>query len=179
MTTETSAFQPQSVLVRLASEHFDWYRFDENLPCVRDEEVLEAVHAFSIQPPEQREFAASLVEVYSAHALVSFAERCASWALTTRNPRLVFLGLVAVGWQWNGCEDPCDGIAVMGALYDAACRLALVPSQLFAEAGDSSAPNIRQAFSDFLTRNDLDEIAKTMGYTVRIAPGIAHYCRSW
>lgn len=179
MTMETSEFQPQIVLARFASEAFDWYRFDEALPCERDEEVLQAVQAFARQAPEQREFAASLVDVYSAHSLVSFAERCASWALTTRNPQLIYMGLVAVGWQWNGCEDPCDGIAVMGALYDAAVRLSVLPAQIFANVGASSEPRTSQAFSDFLTRTDLDEIAKTMGYALRIAPGIAHYCRSW
>jgi hypothetical protein len=179
MTMETSEFQAQTLLARLASEAFDWYRFDEDLPCARDQEVLQAVQAFSNQTAEQRDLAATLVDVYSAHALVSFAERCASWALTTRDPRLVFLGLVAVGWQWLGCEDPCDGIAVMGALYDASIRLSLVPAQAFADAGAASAPSVSQAYSDFLTRGDLDEIAKTMGYAVRIAPGIAHYCRSW
>lgn len=167
------------VLERLASEAFDWYRFDEALPCPRDHETLAAVQAFMAAPLKERENAAHSVDVYSAHALVSFAERCASWALDSRDSRFVVYGLAAVGWQWEGCEDPCDGIAVMGALYDACLRLDAPVAAAFAEAASATPGAANQAFADFLTRTDLDQIAKIMGYAVRMDPERPCYVRSW
>lgn len=169
----------QVALARLAQEHFDWYRFDEAMPCVRDHEAMVIVKTFIAAPPDERDRAAAGVDVYSANTLVSFAERCASWALTTREPHLLSLGLAAIGWQWQGCEDPCDGIAVLGALHDAATRLGLSVENTFAKAQALAPSSIAQAFADFLTRDDLGQIARVMGYVVREDSGSRRYIRSW
>lgn len=166
-------------LLRLADEHFDWYRFDEAMPCNRDQETASAVRAFMAATPEERNAAAASVDVYSGHTLASFGERCASWALTSRQPDLIVLGMAAVGWQWLGCEDPCDGIAVLGALYDAATRLGLSAEQAFAAARQVAPSSIEHAFADFLTRDDLGQIAKVMGYAVRQDGDTWRYLRSW
>jgi hypothetical protein len=87
-----------------------------------DDEVLAAFEALKADA-DAWEWAAGQMEPYAAHTFVSFAERCASWALSTKDVAYLERGLAAVALQWQGCEDPCDGIAVMGALYDAALRL--------------------------------------------------------
>lgn len=166
------------LLSRLASEAFDWYRFDEALPCPRDHEVLAAFDSLKAES-NAWEGAAKQMEVYAAHTFVAFAERCASWALSTKDPAFLERGLAAVALQWQGCEDPCDGIAVMGALYDATKRLGQSPAALFAAAGAGAPCGVGQAFADFLTRPDLDDIAKIMGYVVRDTGDKTMYLRSW
>ncbi|MDX2019253.1 MAG: hypothetical protein SF187_03365 [Deltaproteobacteria bacterium] len=166
------------LLSRLAEEAFDWYRFDEDLPCARDLEVLSAFTALKADALTW-EAAAKHMEVYAAHTVVSFAERCASWALTTKDVAHLERGLAAVALQWQGCEDPCDGIAVMGALYDASQRLGRSPETLFAATAACAPAGVGRAFADFLTRPDLNEIAKVMGYVVRDLGDKTIYLRSW
>ena len=166
------------LLSRLASEAFDWYRFDEDLPCPRDHEVLAAFETLKADTASW-EGAAKSMEAYAAHTFVSFAERCASWALTASDPAYVERGLAAVALQWQGCEDPCDGIAVMGALYDACERCGQKPEKLFAAAAALAPGGTGPALADFLTRTDLHDIARVMGYSLSQRNHQTMYVRCW
>ncbi len=166
-------------LKELASERFDWYRYDEALPCARDEMVATAVRTYMDADDAQRVQWAEAVDVYNGYALVSFAERAAAWALAGADASRLTPGLVAVGWQWQGCEDPCDGIAVLAALYDAAGRLGADANALFARAAAYTPGAHRAAFAEFLTRPDLHNIAQVMGYTLGPSANGLRYLRSW
>ena len=169
----------REALQRFASQAFDWYRYDETLPCERDQEVARAVRAFIAADDEQRAQLTEAVDIFSAHTLVSFAERAASWAVTANDLAHVNAGLVAIAWQWQGCEDTCDGIAVMAALYDATQRLGAQPSHVFAVAESCTPGAHKAAFSAFLSRPDLNDIAPIMGYTLTGDTAEARYLRSW
>lgn len=163
----------------LASERFDWYRYDEALPCERDECVATAVQTYMDGDHAQRMRWSEAVDVYNGYSLVSFAERAASWAVASADASRLTPGLVAVGWQWQGCEDVCDGIAVLAALYDAAGRVGADARALFANAAAYAPGAHKAAFSEFLTRPDLQNVAQVMGYTLVPTAAGLRYLRSW
>lgn len=168
-----------AALVLFASEAFDWYRYEEDLPAPRDLQVMEAVDGYLATDDEHRNALSEAVDAYSGHTLASFAERGCSWALHTNDARHLQRAVAAVAWQWQGCEDPCDGIAVLGAVYDATQRLKLDPAVIFGFGADHAPVAIKSAFPDFLSREDLHEIAAVMGYVLKPTPGGLRYLRTW
>ncbi|MCG5053500.1 MAG: hypothetical protein KA712_11115 [Myxococcales bacterium] len=182
MTTprQPPGVRPADILAPLAGEDFDWYRDEEDLPSARDVRVTAAVqHYQALGSAEERRLFSEAADPYSAHTLVSFAERCASIALQTKSVAPLKQALAAIAWQWQACEDPCDGIAVLGAVYDACQRLGEAPIPLFEAAVAYAPPGVERAFPDFLSRTDLHEIAAAMGYLVRPSPQGLRYLRSW
>lgn len=166
-------------LERLGSPAFEWYRHDEDLPSERDEEAARAVEGYLAASPAEREAAARAVDPWSGHSLVSFAERACGWALRTAELRRLHQAAAAVAWQWLGCEDPCDGIAVLGALADASVRLGHGAASVFAFGRANAPAAVATAFDDFLLRPDLDDIAAVMGYKVVPTPAGLTYLRVW
>ena len=148
------------------------------LPAPRDAEIARLLDVFTQASPEQRGQLLSRLTREHSPTLLAFAERMASLAVREREPRRIFLGLLALVVE-SFASDYRENAMILSLHYDAAGRIGADPARLFEEAASYARPEVARALRRFLARSPEDQSIAAMGYQEGREPDGFRYQRNW
>lgn len=148
----------------------EWLETEQNhgygllpIPTKRDEEITSLLRAWADLNPADRERASKALRPTQVLTLLGYSERMASLAVRRKDREILRLGLLALGLSgWRG--DQREGLMVLSLFFDAAQRLGMLPSDLFADIARLLSAEVGVELRAFLSRAPEDRSVEAMGY---------------
>lgn len=148
------------------------------IPSHLDESISESLRHWIKWSSESRAEARSHLGDHEGGFLRGYSERMATLAVRERSPKLIFLGLVALGLE-GGRFDWRENLLVISLHYDAANRIGEDADAIFREAAALFEAEIGNAIMEYANRSPEGKTIKSMGYEANGDGDAFQYVRNW
>ncbi len=148
------------------------------IPDPLDDRISRLIQAWMQLPSELRENEAASITDEQAGVLRAYSERIASWAVRTKDAKLLVFGLLAIGID-GGSVDWREDILLLSLHHDAAQKVGVAPEIVFEEAARLLPTSVEDALMAFLKRSPDDQSLESMGYKEAADRDGFRYQRTW